>query len=41
VIQRFVQDPLAEALLQGELMEKDAVRVDVSMDGRSLSLHKL
>ncbi len=40
VIQRFIQDPLADELLRGVFMEKDSVHVDVSMDTHSLILQK-
>ncbi|MBN9564669.1 MAG: ATP-dependent chaperone ClpB [Alphaproteobacteria bacterium] len=40
VIQRFVQDPLADELLRGEFGDGDFVHVDVSKDTHSLTLRK-
>jgi ATP-dependent Clp protease ATP-binding subunit ClpC len=36
-VEQYLEDPLAEALLRGDLKEGEAVNVDVSEDGKSLS----
>jgi ATP-dependent Clp protease ATP-binding subunit ClpC len=39
-VEQFLEDPLAEALLRGELKEGEALHADTAMDGKSLTFNQ-